>query len=63
MSREQLFNQWLSLKEDIQNLAAIVQDDIELTEQDLLSWLEQVDEVKIKLNNIQLKTVRRVKLK
>ena len=63
MTKEQLFNSWIETKEDIQMLAGIVQNDIQLTEEDLLSWLERFDEFKLKLQNLQIKTVRMVRLK
>ncbi len=60
---EQLFNRWLNMKHDIQQLAGIVQNDVELTEDDLAYWLSEVDRFKVNFNELRLETIRLVRLK
>lgn len=56
---EQLFNEYMILKNDIQSLSSIVQNTgTKLTEDELLEWLNQFSEFRNKLDNIRLDTVR-----
>ena len=58
MTREECFNQWLTLKYDIQNIAGIVQNDIPVTESDILEWLNIVDKFKIKFEQMKSQTLK-----
>lgn len=62
MRREEVFQQWMEVKEDIQNLAAMCQNDMKIPEEELLAWCNACDKLKQKLVTLQLSTVRLVRL-
>ena len=59
MSRENVWNEWMKLKEEIQMLAGIVQNDINnLTDDDWEQWKVNVEEFKRKFYIVEITTMR-----
>lgn len=60
--QEQIFKEWMRLKTDVQYLAEIIQNDnVVLTEQDVLNWVSKVDNFKQKVNLLSEATFKFIK--
>lgn len=60
--QEKIFNHWIALKNDIQDLATIVQNDIELMDLDIIKWEAKVRAFKGKIDLLTEATKKFVKV-
>lgn len=59
MSREHLWNEWMKLKEEVQKLAGIIQNDVtSLTEEDWIQWRNDVEKFKRDFYVVEITTMR-----
>jgi len=58
--REELFKRWMALKDDIQHLAGLVQNETPaiFDEKDVLEWLKGTDAFINKFNQLKCDTLR-----
>lgn len=56
IDRLELFKKWKSLQMEIDSLAGIVQNDIEVTEEMIKDWEDKSDEVSKELDDLYWKT-------
>lgn len=56
-NRRQVWEDWMLLAVDIGNIAAIAQNEMNLTEEDWQEWLEQIDRFKTKFEFVKRSTM------